>query len=78
MTVSLFPVYGHPRVRFQVQTGSALALRYNDRSVLESMHVAEAFQVLGRIELVKWCTPVLGRKLIQISTQCIFVEVLFL
>jgi hypothetical protein len=40
--------YGHPGVNnnFLKSTQSSLALRYNDQSILENMHVAEAFALM--------------------------------
>jgi len=42
--------YRHPGVNnnFLVKTSHALALRYNDESVLENFHAAEAFAVLSQ------------------------------
>jgi cAMP-specific phosphodiesterase 4 len=37
---------------FQVNTGTSLALRYNDASVLENHHCAQAFAALGRTRLL--------------------------
>jgi cAMP-specific phosphodiesterase 4 len=39
---------GHPgrNNAFQVATESELALLYNDKSVLEMMHISKAFQLL--------------------------------
>ncbi len=37
---------------WQVNTGSALALRYNDVSVLENMHAASAFDVIERTSVL--------------------------
>jgi hypothetical protein len=34
--------------QFQVATSSDVAIRYNDRSVLENMHCAEAFSIMKR------------------------------
>lgn len=48
---------GHPGVNndFMVKTRDALALRYNDRSVLENYHAATAFELMKdqQIELLK-------------------------
>jgi hypothetical protein len=41
--------------RFQVQTGSALALLYNDKSVLENFHIASAFGTSSLIRRLKAC-----------------------
>jgi len=43
---------GHPGLNnnFQIATGSALALRYNDRSVLENHHCSLAFTLLKKPE----------------------------
>lgn len=47
---------GHPGKTndFQIATGSELALRYNDKSVLESMHSALAFEVMKRRKSCDW------------------------
>eukprot|EP00747_Dinoflagellata_sp_TGD_P029985 gnl/TRDRNA2_/TRDRNA2_134314_c0_seq1.p1 gnl/TRDRNA2_/TRDRNA2_134314_c0~~gnl/TRDRNA2_/TRDRNA2_134314_c0_seq1.p1 ORF type:complete len:481 (-),score=102.29 gnl/TRDRNA2_/TRDRNA2_134314_c0_seq1:22-1464(-) len=39
---------------FHVNTASQLALRYNDRSPLENMHVALAFEIMQTDELCRW------------------------
>jgi cAMP-specific phosphodiesterase 4 len=31
---------------YSINTGDKIAIRYNDKSVLENMHVAEAFKLL--------------------------------
>jgi hypothetical protein len=42
--------YKHPGTNnvFQIMTGADAALRYNDRSVLENMHVSESFLLLKK------------------------------
>lgn len=53
--------FRHPGVNnnFLVKTGHALALRYNDESVLENFHAAEAFAVLAheRYNIMQSLTP---------------------
>jgi len=47
---------GHDGVNnmFHVKSGSSLALRYNDKSVLESMHIATTFQMMREKEELNW------------------------
>lgn len=39
---------GHPGVNnpFLINTLDKLAIRYNDKSILENMHVAKAYQII--------------------------------
>jgi hypothetical protein len=48
----------HPGLNnaFQIQTLSELALRYNDRSVLENHHCSSGFQLLLKFDLLKGLT----------------------
>ena len=43
---------GHPGVNnpFLVNTMDRLAIRYNDKSILENMHVAKAYQIIQQPE----------------------------
>ena len=43
---------GHPGVTnaFMININDEIALQYNDISVLENFHIAEAFRIMGRPE----------------------------
>lgn len=47
---------GHDGVNniFHIKTRSQVALRYNDRSVLENMHIAMAFELMSAREELNW------------------------
>lgn len=53
------PPFLLPCSNYLISTGSSLALRYNDYSVLENFHAAETFEVLLKPEYVRVhiCNP---------------------
>ena len=54
LTASILHDYRHPGVNngFLMKTSHAIALRYNDESVLENFHVAEGFAVMATAKCV--------------------------
>ena len=52
ITACLLHDIGHPSTNnmYQINTSSDFAVTYNDKSVLESFHVAEAFRILKKVE----------------------------
>lgn len=68
--------YDHPGTNnaFQIATNSDLAIRYNDQSVLENMHCAEAFKCMKAADsnILAYVSPEHRRQLRESVIACVY------